>query len=124
MVTKWGLSDRMGPLKYDEDDNEVFLGMSAGVKPKPLSDDTAQAIDEEVRSIVDGCYTEAKQLLEDNIDKLHSMADALMEFETISSEQIDDIMAGAKPRHPSDPRPPSGSGPSPESPIGGPAEES
>ncbi len=125
MVTKWGLSERMGPLKYDEDDNEVFLGMSAGVKPKPLSDDTAQAIDEEVRSIIDGCYAEAEQLLTDNIDKLHAMADALMEYETLSTELLDDIMAGAKPRHPSDPKPPS-SGPdsSPESPIGGPAEES
>ena len=125
MVTKWGLSDRMGPLKYDEDDSEVFLGMSAGVKPKPLSDNTARAIDEEVRSIIDTCYDEAHQLLEDNVDKLHMMADALVEFETISAEQIDDIMAGAKPRHPSDPKPPSsGSDPAPESPIGGPAEES
>jgi len=125
MVTKWGLSDRMGPLKYDEDDGEVFLGMSAGVKPKALSDNTARAIDEEMRSIIDGCYTEAKELLEVNIEKLHMMADALVEFETINAEQIDDIMAGAKPRHPSDPQPPSsGSDPTPESPIGGPAEES
>ena len=101
MVTKWGLSERMGPLKYDEDDGEVFLGMSAGVKPKPLSDETAHAIDEEVRRIVDECYQEAMRLLNENIDKLHGMADALMEFETLSSEQLDDIMAGAKPRHPS-----------------------
>ena len=99
--------------------------MSAGVKPKPLSDDTAQAIDEEVRAIIDGCYSEAEQILTDNIDKLHAMADALMEFETLSTEQLDDIMAGAKPRHPSDPQPPtSGPDSSPESPIGGPAEES
>lgn len=126
MVTKWGLSDKMGPLMYDEDDGEVFLGMSAGVKPKPLSDETAHSIDLEVRNIIDGCYGEAKQLLEDNIDKLHMMADALVEFETISAEQIDDIMAGAKPRHPSDTPPPPSSGEdsSPESPIGGPAEES
>jgi len=125
MVTKWGLSERMGPIKYDEDDGEVFLGMSAGVKPKVLSDDTAQAIDEEVRSIIDSCYEEALSMLNDNIDKLHNMADALMEFETIGVEQIDDIMAGAKPRHPSEPRPPSsGDDSSPESPIGGPAEES
>ena len=125
MVTKWGLSDRMGPLKYDEDDNEVFLGMSAGVKPKPLSDNTARAIDEEVRGIIDTCYQEAKELLQTNIEKLHMMAEALVEFETIGVEQIDDIMAGAKPRHPSDPKPPStGSDSSPESPIGGPAEES
>jgi cell division protease FtsH len=127
MVTKWGLSERLGPLKYDEDDGEVFLGMSAGVKPKALSDDTAKAIDEEVRAIIDGCYDEAYKMLEDNIDKLHGMADALMEFETIGVEQIDDVMAGAKARQPSDyeSKPPS-SGPdsSPESPIGGPAEES
>ncbi len=125
MVTKWGLSERMGPLMYDEDDGEVFLGMSAGVKPKPHSPDTARAIDEEVRRIIDDCYNEAAQVLKDNEDKLHMMADALMEFETLSSEQLDDIMAGAKPRHPSDSTPPSsGASPdSPESPIGGPAEE-
>lgn len=125
MVTKWGLSDRMGPLKYDEDDGEVFLGMSAGSRPKPLSDGTAHAIDEEVRTIIDQCYDQATNLLTENIDKLHTMADALMEFETLSSEQLDDIMAGAKPRHPSDPQPPvSGPDSKPESPIGGPAEES
>ncbi len=125
MVTKWGLSERMGPLMYDEDDGEVFLGMSAGAKPKHLSDETAQAIDEEVRRIIDECYAEAEKLLTDNIDKLHSMADALLEFETLNSDQLDDIMAGAKPRHPSDPKPPtSGPDSSPESPIGGPAEES
>jgi cell division protease FtsH len=127
MVTKWGLSDRLGPLKYDEDDGEVFLGMSAGVKQKSLSDNTARAIDEEVRSIIDSCYAEADKLLHDNIDKLHMMAEALVEFETIGVEQIDDIMAGAKPRHPSEP-PRSDSDSKPDSPsekpIGGPAEES
>ena len=124
MVTKWGLSDRMGPLMYDEDDGEVFLGMSAGAKPKPRSDETAHAIDEEVRAIVDECYAEATRLLKENEDKLHMMADALMEFETLSSDQLDDIMAGAKPRHPTDPKPPGDSdSSSPESPIGGPAGE-
>jgi cell division protease FtsH len=125
MVTKWGLSERMGPLLYDEDDGEVFLGMSANSKPKSHSPDTSKAIDEEVRRIVDECYAQASQLLEDNVDKLHMMADALMEFETLSSEQLDDIMAGAKPRHPSDLPPSSGSSSSPkgETPIGGPAEE-
>ncbi len=126
MVTKWGLSERMGPLMYDEDDGEVFLGMSAGVKPKAHSQATAHAIDEEVRQIVDECYAESTRLLNENEDKLHLMAEALIEFETISSEQIDDIMAGAKPRHPTDPKPPtssSGEDSSPESPIGGPAEE-
>ena len=125
MVTKWGLSDRLGPLKYDEEDGEVFLGMSAGSRPKPLSDGTTNAIDEEVRHIIDQCYDEASNLLTENIDKLHTMADALIEYETLSSEQLDDIMAGAKPRHPSDPQPPtSGPDSKPESPIGGPAEES
>jgi len=126
MVTKWGLSEKMGPLMYDEDDGEVFLGMSAGAKPKALSDETARAIDVEVRSVIDSCYSEARQKLEDNIDKLHTMADALMEFETINADQIDDIMAGAKPRQASDTPPPPSSGEdsSPESPIGGPAEES
>ncbi len=126
MVTKWGLSEKLGPLKYDEDDGEVFLGMSAGVKTKPISDDTAHAIDEEVRHIVDSCYGQASQLLKDNEDKLHMMADALVEFETLSSEQLDDIMAGAKPRHPSDNTPPASSGGASEggeSPIGGPAPE-
>ena len=124
MVTKWGLSERMGPIMYDEDDGEVFLGMSAGVKPKPHSPETARAIDEEVRQIVDECYTTARELLEDNIDKLHTMADSLIELETLSSEQIDDIMAGAKPREPGGSNPPAGgTTPSGESPIGGPAGE-
>ncbi len=126
MVTKWGLSDKLGPLKYDEDDGEVFLGMSAGVKTKPISDDTTHAIDEEVRNIIDSCYGQATQLLKDNEDKLHMMANALVEFETLSSEQLDDIMAGAKPRHPGDSPPPASSGDAStgdESPIGGPAPE-
>ncbi|MEM7077954.1 MAG: ATP-dependent zinc metalloprotease FtsH [Pseudomonadota bacterium] len=125
MVTKWGLSEKMGPLMYDEDDGEVFLGMSGGVKPKAHSPATARDIDEEVRVIIDQCYADAKRLLEENIDKLHLMADALMEYETLSSDQLDDIMAGAKPRHTSDNPPSSPSDkPSGESPIGGPAEES
>ncbi|MEE2783802.1 MAG: ATP-dependent zinc metalloprotease FtsH [Pseudomonadota bacterium] len=125
MVTKWGLSDKMGPLMYDEDDGEVFLGMSAGVKPKPLSDETATAIDAEVRAIIDECYAIADGLLHEHVDKLHAMANALIEYETLSAEQLDDIMAGAKPRAPSEPLPPSSDDPgtSPESPIGGPAEE-
>ena len=124
MVTKWGLSERLGPLMYDEDDGEVFLGMSVGVKPKPQSDETARAIDEEVRRIIDECYARATELLTENEDKLHSMASALIEFETLLPEQIDDIMAGAKPRDPD----PSGkgrgskSGPS-EASIGSPAGE-
>ena len=127
MVTKWGLSERMGPLMYDEDDGEVFLGMSAGAKPKPHSPDTSKAIDEEVRKIIDGCYAEAAKLLADNEDKLHIMADALMDYETLSADQLDDIMAGAKPRLPLDEDPRSKGekpGPEGEKPIGGPAPES
>ncbi|HEY5644868.1 MAG TPA: ATP-dependent zinc metalloprotease FtsH [Pseudomonadales bacterium] len=125
MVTRWGLSS-LGPVMYDEDDGEVFLGMSGGVKPKPFSDETARAIDEEVRRIIDDCYGTAKRLLTENEDKLYMMADALMEYETITSSQIDDIMAGAKPRDPADLPPPPArrpSGEGGESPIGGPAED-
>ncbi|MCZ6709589.1 MAG: ATP-dependent metalloprotease, partial [Gammaproteobacteria bacterium] len=123
MVTKWGLSEKMGPITYDEEDGEVFLGMSAGMKSRPHSPETASAIDQEIRRIIDECYTTAKQLIEDNIDKLHNMAEALIEYETLATEQIDDIMAGAKPRQTSGDKPPAGKSPSPESPIGGPAEE-
>jgi len=126
MVTKWGLSDRMGPLMYDEDDGEVFLGMSAGAKPKPHSPDTSRAIDEEVREIIDGCYAEAAKLLAENEEKLHVMADALMDYETLNADQLDDIMAGAKPRLPVDEDPSSKGekpGPEGEKPIGGPAPE-
>ncbi|MGI9323803.1 MAG: ATP-dependent zinc metalloprotease FtsH [Pseudomonadales bacterium] len=130
MVTKWGLSDKLGPLMYDEDEGEVFLGMSAGARPKVFSDETAHTIDQEIRSIIDECYGTAKRLLEENLDKLHSMAEALVEYETINSEQIDDIMAGAKPRAPGDLPPPSapGSGqddsdPAPDAPLGGPAKD-
>lgn len=128
MVTKWGLSDKLGPLKYDEEDGEVFLGMSAGARPKAISPETARHIDLEVRAIIDSCYARSDQILKDNIDKLHAMADALMEYETIDADQIDDIMAGAKPRAPKRPEPPSASdgsddrGDEPD-PIGPPAEE-
>ena len=100
MVTKWGLSRRLGPLKYDENDGEVFLGMSAGSPSKSISSATAREIDEEVREIVDRCYTRAKKILEDNIEKLHAMAEALVEYETLLPEQVGDIMAGGRPRAP------------------------
>jgi len=106
MVTKWGLSERMGPLLYDEGNEEVFLGRSAAVGSKHTSDETARKIDEEVRRIIDESYATAKQLLLDHMDKLHAMADALMQFETIDSDQIDDIMDGKDPRPPSDWSPP------------------
>ena len=98
MVTKWGFSERMGPLLYDEDDGEVFLGMSAASQPKPVSSRTAREIDEEVRAIIDDCYSTAKQILADHEDTLHKMADALVELETLMPEQVDDIIAGKPPR--------------------------
>ena len=101
MVTKWGLSDRLGPLTYSEDDGEIFLGRSV-TRHKQVSDVTAHAIDEEVRELIDACYTEAKQILEDNRDKLDQMAAALMKYETIDEIQIKDIMAGRAPRPPED----------------------
>ena len=126
MVTKWGLSSKMGPLMYDEDEGEVFLGMSAASKVRTHSPETAHDIDEEVRRIIDECYGTAKRLLEENIDKLHAMAEALIEFETLDPNQLDDIMAGARPRAPStsgSSSPPKKDEPSGETPIGGPAEE-
>src|SRR5699024_3675525 len=99
MVTKWGLSERMGPINYDSDDNEPFLGRSMA-QANGISDETAHAIDEEMRSIIDSCYERAKQILEDNMDKLHLMADALMKYETIDRKQIDQIMAGKEPGPP------------------------
>ncbi|MDJ0711623.1 MAG: ATP-dependent zinc metalloprotease FtsH [Woeseiaceae bacterium] len=101
MVTKWGLSDRLGPLTYSEDDGEVFLGRSV-TQHKQVSDDTAHAIDEEVRRIIDSNYERAKSLLDDNVDKLHAMAKALVKYETIGEEQIKDIMEGRECRPPED----------------------
>jgi len=101
MVTKWGLSERLGPLTYSEDDGEVFLGRSV-TQHKQVSDDTAHAIDEEVRTIVDSNYANAKQLLEANVDKLHAMAKALVKYETIGDSQIKDIMEGREPQPPED----------------------
>ncbi|MFG0381463.1 ATP-dependent zinc metalloprotease FtsH [Pseudomonas sp. zbq_18] len=130
MVTKWGLSEKLGPLMYAEEEGEVFLGRSAGSQHTNVSGETAKAIDEEVRSIIDGCYGTAKRLLEENRDKLDMMADALMKYETIDSEQIDDIMAGREPREPRDWENGSGNPPAPkqeaerpQNPIGGPAGE-
>ena len=100
MVTKWGLSEELGPLMYDEEDNEVFLGLSAGTSRSQVSDETAKKIDEEVRAIIDDCYSTARRLVNENRDKLEMMAEALLEYETIDRKQIDDIMAGRKPSPP------------------------
>ena len=130
MVTKWGLSEKLGPLMYAEDD-ESYLGRGGGGQGASVSGETAKLIDSEVRSIIDECYGTAKQILTDNRDKLEAMADALMKYETIDADQIDDIMAGRTPREPRDwddsgkgtptPPPTLNKTDRPEAPIGGPA---
>jgi len=101
MVTKWGLSERLGPQTYSEDDGEVFLGRSV-TQHKQVSDDTAHTIDEEVRKIIDANYKRAEKILTDNLDKLHAMAKALMKYETIDDSQVKDIMDGREPKPPAD----------------------
>ncbi len=91
MVTQWGFSEKLGPLLYAEDEGEVFLGRSV-TQTKHMSDDTAKQIDDEVRQIIDRNYDRAKKILEDNMDIMHAMKDALMKYETIDARQIDDLM--------------------------------
>ncbi|MXN88698.1 ATP-dependent zinc metalloprotease FtsH [Pasteurella canis] len=91
MVTQWGFSDKLGPILYSEDDGEVFLGRSMA-KAKHMSDETAHLIDEEVRAIVTRNYERARQILVDNMDILHAMKDALVKYETIEEEQIEQLM--------------------------------
>jgi cell division protease FtsH len=99
MVTKWGLSDKLGPLTYSEETGEVFLGRSV-TQHKQVSDVTAHAIDEEVRRVIEGNYQKARQILTSSLERLHAMADALMKYETIDEEQLKDIMAGRPPKPP------------------------
>ncbi len=101
MVTKWGLSDEMGPVAYGEQEDEVFLGRSV-TQHKNVSDETARKIDEVVRSILDKAYARTKRILTENIDKLHLMAEALLTYETIDAQQIDAIMEGRRPPPPAD----------------------
>ncbi|MGE0486142.1 MAG: ATP-dependent zinc metalloprotease FtsH [Gammaproteobacteria bacterium] len=101
MVTRWGLSKKLGPMTYSDDEGEVFLGHSV-TQHKQVSDETAHLIDEEVRDIVNRNYNRARSILEDNLEKLHMMADALVRYETLDTEQIDDIMQGRNPRPPQD----------------------
>ena len=99
MVTKWGLSDKLGPLTYSEEPGEVFLGRSV-TQHKQVSDVTAHAIDEEVRRVIEGNYKRAREILTGTLEKLHAMAEALMKYETIEEEQLKDIMAGRTPKPP------------------------
>ena len=99
MVTKWGLSDKLGPLTYSEDEGEVFLGRSV-TQQKQVSPETAQAIDAEVKNIIDRNYNRAKEILKKHKKQLKAMADALMKYETIDRKQIINIMEGREPGPP------------------------
>ncbi len=126
MVTKWGLSDKLGPLTYSEETGEVFLGRSV-TQHKQVSDVTAHAIDEEVRSVIESNYKRASEILTAALDKLHAMAEALIKYETIEEDQLKDIMAGRTPKPPSgwddslSHRPPMPPGALPGAPLGSPA---
>ncbi len=112
MVMRYGMSEALGPMVYAENEGEVFLGRSV-TKTNNMSESTMKKVDDEVRSIIDQQYALARKLIEDNSDKMHAMAKALLEWETIDDEQLSDIMAGREPRPPRDwtPRiPPSGGG--------------
>jgi cell division protease FtsH len=99
MVTKWGLTEKLGPLTYSEDDGEVFLGRSV-TQHKQVSDVTVHTIDEEVRNIIDRNYERARSILKEHEDKLHIMAKALMKYETIDQGQVNEIMEGKEPTPP------------------------
>jgi cell division protease FtsH len=111
MVMRYGMSDKLGPMVYAENEGEVFLGRSV-TKTTNISEETMQQVDAEIRRIIDQQYALARQLIEDNQDKMHAMAKALLDWETIDSDQLDDIMAGRSPRQPKDwvPRTPASGG--------------
>jgi cell division protease FtsH len=106
MVTRWGMSDELGPMVYGENEGEVFLGRSVTVH-KNVSETTMQKVDAEIRGIVDRQYKLARKLIEDHRDKVETMAKALLEWETLDSDQINDIMEGRAPRAPKPAQPPS-----------------
>ena len=99
MVTQWGMSDALGPMVYGENEGEVFLGRSVTTH-KNVSEATMQKVDAEIRRIIDEQYALARRLIEENRDKVEAMTKALLEWETLDAEQIDDIMDGKPPRAP------------------------
>jgi cell division protease FtsH len=101
MVTRYGMTDELGPMVYAENEGEVFLGRSV-TKQVNVSEQTMQKVDSEIRRIIDEQYAIARKLIEDNKDKIHAMAKALLEYETIDADQIEDIMSGRPPRLPKD----------------------
>ncbi len=106
MVTQWGMSDELGPMVYGENEGEIFLGRSVTTH-KNVSETTMQKVDQEIRRIIDQQYGLARKLIEDNRDKVEVMTKALLEWETLDAEQLDDIMAGVPPRPPKPPQSPS-----------------
>ena len=124
MVTKWGLSSKLGPIKYGDETDEPFLGRSAGTSKQGISDDTAHEIDNEVKDILSSCYEIAKDILTENLDALHAMSKALMDYETLDVDQIDDIMAGGEPRAPKSHEDSKPHNPEDESTVGDTAEQS
>jgi cell division protease FtsH len=101
MVMRYGMSEALGPMVYAENEGEVFLGRSV-TKTTNISESTMQKVDAEVRRIIDEQYSLARRLIEEHSDKMHAMAKALLNWETIDSNQLDDIMAGREPRPPAD----------------------
>ena len=124
MVTRYGMTDELGPMVYAENEGEVFLGRSV-TKTTSMSEETMRKVDGVIRRIIDEQYSAARKLIEDNKDKMHALAKALLEWETIDAEQIDDIMAGKPPRPPKDWTPsaskPGGGATPPINPDGAPA---
>ena len=118
LITRYGMTDALGPMVYAENEGEVFLGRSV-TKTTNMSEQTMQKVDGEVRRIIDDQYNLARRLIEDNKDKMHAMAKALLEWETIDAEQIDDIMHGRPPRPPKDWTPNPRTGGSGSGPAGG-----
>jgi cell division protease FtsH len=106
MVTRYGMTEELGPMVYADNEGEVFLGRSI-TKTNNMSEETMQKVEKMIRKIIDEQYAIARKLIEDNQDKMHAMAKALLEWETIDAEQIDDIMSGREPRPPKDWTPPS-----------------
>jgi cell division protease FtsH len=113
MVTEWGMSDKLGPLHYGADQQEVFLGHSV-TQTKNMSDETARIVDSEVKRIVDDAYTRARQILTDQNHELETLAQALLEYETLSGDEIRDLLAGKTisrgdlPKRPAKPKKSSG----------------
>lgn len=118
MVTRYGMSDTLGPMVYAENEGEVFLGRSI-TKTTNMSEETMRKVDSEIRKIIDEQYAVARRIIEDNREKIEAMTAALLEWETIDAEQIEDIVAGRSPRPPRDRGPNQPGSPPPASPSPG-----